>query len=165
VNIPASLSSSTRVRWRYTPWLLVLLVALAIMLAPLPPLAKSAALARHLAPPEEIQVSASQYQFSPSVIRANPGDRVTIELAAADVVHGLYVDGYDLEITADPGQIASLSFIVDKPGTFRLRCSVTCGPLHPFMMGKLVVGRNPLLWRGAGFAVLAALVGFWRFRR
>jgi heme/copper-type cytochrome/quinol oxidase subunit 2 len=165
VNIPASFSSSTRVTWRYTPWLLLALVALAVMLAPLPPPAKSATLTRRLAQASEVHVSASQYQFSPSVIRANPGDRITIELAAADVVHGLYVDGYDLEITADPGQTASLSFIADKPGTFRLRCSVTCGPLHPFMIGKLVIGRNPLLWRGAGFAVLAALVGFWRFRR
>jgi heme/copper-type cytochrome/quinol oxidase subunit 2 len=85
----------------------------------------------------------------------NPGDRVTIELQSTDVVHGLYVDGYQVAQTVDPGQTARLTFVADRAGTFRLRCSVTCGPLHPFMIGKLVVGSNALLWRAAGLALLA----------
>ena len=113
----------------------------------------------------DLRIAASQYEFSPGVISVNEGDKVTIELASTDVVHGLYLDGYDLEITADPGQSASLSFIADKSGTFRFRCSVTCGPLHPFMIGKLQVGNNTLLWRGMALAVLAAAVGLWRFRQ
>jgi heme/copper-type cytochrome/quinol oxidase subunit 2 len=90
----------------------------------------------------DLRIAASQYEFGPAVISVNQGDRVTIELVSTDVVHGLYLDGYDLEVTADPGQTASLSFIADKSGTFRFRCSVTCGPLHPFMIGKLKVGNN-----------------------
>jgi heme/copper-type cytochrome/quinol oxidase subunit 2 len=112
-----------------------------------------------------LRIEADQYDFKPAVIKVNPGDRVTIELASTDVVHGLYLDGYDLEITADPGQTATLSFIADKSGTFRFRCSETCGPLHPFMIGKLKVGNNTLLWRGIGLAILAALVGLWRVRQ
>jgi DNA-binding transcriptional LysR family regulator len=83
---------------------------------------------------------------------STPGDKVTIELVSTDVVHGLYVDGYDISVTADPGQPASLTFTADRPGTFRLRCSVTCGALHPFMVGKLQVGSNLLFWRGIGLA-------------
>ena len=78
--------------------------------------------------------------YSPSILHVNRGDRVTIELVSQDVVHGLSVDGYDLEISADPGQTALLAFTADRPGTFRLRCSVTCGSMHPFMIGKLQVG-------------------------
>ncbi len=81
------------------------------------------------------------------------------------MVHGLYLDGYDLEIRTDPGQISELSFTADKAGSFRFRCSVTCGDLHPFMIGKLQVGPNQLMWRGAGLAVLAALAGVLRFRQ
>jgi heme/copper-type cytochrome/quinol oxidase subunit 2 len=110
-------------------------------------------------------VDASSFAFSPAELRVNPGDQVTIELASSDVVHGLYLDGYNLQISADPGQTTELTFIADQAGSFRFRCSVTCGDLHPFMIGKLHVGPNLLLWRGAGLAILAALAGVWRFRQ
>ena len=100
-------------------------------------------------------VEAGDFAYSPAILTVNPGDKVTIELASTDVVHGLYVDGYGVSVTADPGQPATLSFIADRPGTFRLRCSVTCGALHPFMIGKLQVGSNLLLWRGIGLAFIS----------
>jgi cytochrome c oxidase subunit 2 len=103
------------------------------------------------------RIEASSYEFSPGVIRANPGDQVTIELTSMDVVHGLYLDGYGLEVDADPGQIEILTFTADRSGTFRFRCSVTCGDLHPFMIGKLHIGPNTLLWRGIGFGVISLI--------
>ncbi len=102
-------------------------------------------------------VRASSFAFSPAELRINPGDRVTIVLSAEDVVHGLYIDGYGLEVRAEPGQEAVLTFTADRPGTFRLRCSVTCGALHPFMIGKLHVGGS-LWWpRGLGLLLLGAV--------
>ena len=102
-------------------------------------------------------VEAGDFAYSPAILHVNPGDKVTIELVSTDVVHGLYVDGYDLSMAADPSQPVTLTFTADHPGTFRLRCSVTCGALHPFMTGKLQVGSNLLLWRGIGLAFLAFL--------
>ena len=102
-------------------------------------------------------VEAGDFAYSPAILHVNPGDRVTIELTSTDVVHGIYVDGYDVSVTADPGQPATLSFIADRPGVFRLRCSATCGALHPFMVGKLQVGSNLLLLRGVGLAFVALL--------
>jgi heme/copper-type cytochrome/quinol oxidase subunit 2 len=104
-----------------------------------------------------IHLNARSFAFSPAIVQVNPGDEVTIELTAADVAHGLYLDGYDLELMAEPGQTAVLTFTADKPGTFRFRCSVTCGALHPFMIGKLRVGTNTLLWRGMALALLVIL--------
>ena len=106
-----------------------------------------------------IQIEASSFDYNPSTITINPGDHITFELVATDVVHGLYLDGYDLNLTADPGQTARLTFTANKPGTFRFRCSVTCGPLHPFMIGKLNVGEDWLLWRAVGLVLLAAVAG------
>ena len=103
----------------------------------------------------QFRVEAGDFAYTPAVLQVNRGDKVTIELASTDVVHGLYVDGYGVSVTADPGQPASLTFIADHPGTFRLRCSVTCGALHPFMTGKFQVGPNLLLWRGFGLTFLA----------
>ncbi len=133
------------------------LVVLAFAFVPFP-IASAATTDRH------VRIEASSFQYTPEAITVNPGDHVTIDLAATDVVHGLYIDGYELNVTADPGQTASLSFVADRSGTFRFRCSVTCGALHPFMIGKLNVGSNELLWRGLGFAMLAAVAGVWLVR-
>ena len=137
--------------------MLIGLIALAIAFVQLPS-ASAAPTDRHF------HIEASSFQYTPEAITVNSGDHVTIDLAATDVVHGLYIDGYDLNVTADPGQTASLSFVADRAGTFRFRCSVTCGALHPFMIGKLNVGSNELLWRGIGFALLAAVAGVWLVR-
>jgi heme/copper-type cytochrome/quinol oxidase subunit 2 len=106
-----------------------------------------------------VRVEASSYQFDPGVVRVNRGDRVTLELVSTDVVHGLHIDGYNMELSADPGQLRSITFTADRSGSFRMRCSVSCGALHPFMIGKLVVGNNQLLWRGIGLAGLSVLAG------
>jgi heme/copper-type cytochrome/quinol oxidase subunit 2 len=111
------------------------------------------------------RVEASSFEYSPAELRVNQGDRVTIELLAMDVVHGLYLDGYDLNITADPGQTARLSFIADRPGTLRFRCSVTCGGLHPFMIGKIHVGQNWLFLKAIIASVFLASSGLWLLRR
>lgn len=121
--------------------------------------------AQTTAPTERtLHIEAGQYQFTPGTVAVNQWDRVTIELVATDVVHGLYLDGYDLELTADPGQTARLTFVATRPGTFRFRCSVSCGALHPFMIGKLRVGPNRMLWVGVGLALLAAGAGLGLFR-
>jgi plastocyanin len=107
-----------------------------------------------------IRVEAGGFAYAPAILRVNTGDQVTLEVVATDVVHGLYVDGYGVSVTAEPGQTARLTFTAARPGLFRLRCSVTCGPLHPFMIGKLYVGRSLAWWRG--LAVLSvALVAAW----
>lgn len=147
------MKAKRRNRWvRWVTWALLGAVGLVIALAPIPTQA---------ARPTErtIRVEASSFEYSPAVVSVRRGDRVTIELVSTDVVHGIYIDGYGVEVIADPGQTASLSFVANQVGTFRMRCSVTCGALHPFMIGKLKVGSNDLLWRAGGLAVLACLVG------
>ena len=108
-------------------------------------------------PPQErtFEIDARQYAYSPAELRVNTGDTVTLQLVSTDVVHGIYVDGYDISVEADPGQTATLTFTADKAGSFRFRCNVTCGAMHPFMIGKLTVGTNNWLYRSIGLAALA----------
>jgi heme/copper-type cytochrome/quinol oxidase subunit 2 len=103
------------------------------------------------------RIDARQFAYSPSELKVNPGDTVNIQLVSTDVAHGLYVDGYDLSIEADPGQTQTLSFVADKSGSFRFRCNITCGAMHPFMIGKLTVGANNWLFRSIGLAALAVV--------
>jgi heme/copper-type cytochrome/quinol oxidase subunit 2 len=146
----------------------VVAVVLAIMILVVPvPLTRRLTASWGLAAPQErhVRIEASQFQFAPSVVSVNPGDKVTIDLTSTDVVHGLYVDDYGVNITAEPGQTSRLTFVANKPGTFALRCANPCGPLHPFMVGKLNVGPNWLLWRAVGVAGTAAFAGFWMLRK
>jgi heme/copper-type cytochrome/quinol oxidase subunit 2 len=149
-------------RLRVSPrWIAIGLLALAIVWVPNP----IALAARTERAEKHFRIEASAYQYTPEAISVNPGDHVTIDLVSTDVVHGLYLDGYDLNVTADPGQTATLTFVADRSGSFRFRCSVTCGALHPFMIGKLNVGSNDLLWRAIGLGVLAVVAGVWVVRR
>lgn len=105
----------------------------------------------------EITVEGRMFDFSPNVIRVNKGDRVVINFAAMDVVHGLYVDGYGIETEAEPGVPTRVEFVADKAGKFRYRCSVSCGAMHPFMIGELIVGPNVPFWRAVGLTLVAAV--------
>jgi len=128
--------------------LLFVMAGLVVAFAPLP-----APLATHQK--RTLEIDARQYAYSPSELQVNQGDTVTIRLVSTDVVHGLYVDGYDISVEADPGQTAILTFTADEAGSFRFRCNVTCGAMHPFMIGKLTVGNNNWLYRSIGISVLA----------
>ena len=130
---------------------LVVVAALIVAFAPLPS-GRAAQPAAHT-----IRVQASQFSYSPSVIDVQQGDTVTLELVSQDVVHGLYVDGYGVSTQADPGQVRTLTFVASRPGSFRIRCSVTCGALHPFMIGRLNVGPDLTLLRSMGLAFVGVL--------
>jgi heme/copper-type cytochrome/quinol oxidase subunit 2 len=133
---------------RFIFLLLLVMAGLVVAFAPLP--------VRSIAPQERtFRIEARQFAYSPSELKVNTGDTITIQLVSTDVVHGLYMDGYDVSIEADPGQTKTLSFVADKPGSFRFRCNVTCGAMHPFMIGKLTVGTNSWLFRSLGLATLA----------
>lgn len=124
---------------------------------------------------KEFTIWARQFDFTPAVITVQQGDYVRINLKTADVAHGWYIDGYDVNIKVSGGETVSVEFVADKAGTFKTRCSVTCGPFHPFVAGKFVVRQSPniLPWLIiAGVAAVSAVsVGilasqlWWRNRR
>ncbi|OGQ79860.1 MAG: hypothetical protein A2289_21470 [Deltaproteobacteria bacterium RIFOXYA12_FULL_58_15] len=134
-------------------------------------------------PPQDRQilVRARQYAYDPPVIRANRGDRLFLKLVALDVVHGFFLEGYDLDVEITPQQNKfkvrhpsrhddwaeqeEVIVVVDKPGKFRFRCSHTCGSLHPFMSGELIVEPNHVLHAGLGAGgglFLGSVVIAWR---
>jgi cytochrome c oxidase subunit II len=113
-----------------------------------------------------LTLDARQFEFAPARVEVNQGDTVIITVRADDVVHGFYLDGYGLETRIQPGVNQEIKFVANRVGKFRYRCSVTCGPMHPFMIGELVVGPNTFFWRilaltfivavGAMFALLSS---------
>ena len=148
--------SDTQHARRTTQWIaggVTIALVLLTLLAPLP-----AALAVDAAPQERhVAISARSFAFEPGTVRVNRGDTVIVDLESTDVVHGLYVDGYGVSTQAEPGRPGQLTFVADRDGAFRFRCNVACGGLHPFMIGKLVVGPNLTWWRAIAATLITAV--------
>ncbi|MFQ5722951.1 MAG: hypothetical protein ACE5G6_00560 [Terriglobia bacterium] len=128
------------------------------------------------AAPQERQltITAHKYAFDPPVVEVNRGDRITLRLVAKDVTHGFYLEGYDLDAKARPEnntfwvrhpsvgseeyeEVEKLTFVADRTGKFRYRCSVTCGYMHPFMQGELIVRPNYLFSASVGLTLALGL--------
>jgi len=118
----------------------------------------------------EIRVVARSYAFEPPVIRARRGDSLRLRFASMDVVHGFYLEGHDLDVTIPPlsrrvlvsrgGRTETaeeIALVLERSGKFRFRCSKTCGAMHPFMQGELIVGPNHL-FVGSSIASIALFV-------
>jgi cytochrome c oxidase subunit 2 len=101
-----------------------------------------------------ITIVARRFQYTPNIVRVRRGDIITIRLMSEDVHHGFYLDGYELQTSALPGQDGVVRFVADKAGKFAFRCSVTCGAFHPYMIGYLKVEPDSR-FLGATAAVLA----------
>lgn len=114
----------------------------------------------------EIEIKARQYAYEPSKLHVNTGDTLKIRLASLDVVHGFFVEGHDIDAEIRPQQrtfllrhpssgedwqeVEELTFVAGKPGKYRFRCSHTCGTMHPFMQGEMIVAPNVPLHAGIG---------------
>lgn len=129
------------------------------------------------APPiqqREITIRARQYAYKPETIRVNKGDVVHLRLISEDVIHGFYLEGYDIDAEVQPlaskvilrrpsrpgesREVDEIVFTANHEGKFRYRCSHTCGYLHPFMLGEMIVAPNRLLPASQGMA-LGVLLG------
>lgn len=133
-------------------------LAVLVLLVPLPFSARPTT--------RDVTVVARQFAFDPPVLRVNRGDRVRLVVRAADVVHGFLVDGHGPEVRVEPGISQHMEFVAERTGKFRYRCSVTCGTLHPFMTGDLIVSPNLELVRALGLVLVvlaATLVVLRRF--
>lgn len=120
-----------------------------------------------------ITIAAHKYAYDPPVLRVNRGDRVHIRLVSKDVTHGFYLEGYDLDAKVRPEnptfwvrrpseqkeytEVEEISFIANHTGKFRYRCSITCGYMHPFMQGELIVSPNYLFSTSVGLSLALAV--------
>jgi len=121
-------------------------------------------------------IKAKQYAYEPSRIVVRQGDEVHLRLASGDVVHGFFMEGQGLDAFIYPGRLLfnlrrasvhadylpaeEMVFRAERCGKYRYRCSVTCGTLHPFMQGEMIVEPNYPFRAGMGAAAGILLAGF-----
>ena len=88
---------------------------------------------------KEFKITAKQFQFEPSTIEVNKGDRVKLIVTSVDVPHGFSIPEYGINERLNPGTPVTIEFKADKVGTFTAFCSVFCGSGHSGMKGRLIV--------------------------
>lgn len=83
----------------------------------------------------EATVVAKNFAFEPTEINAKVGDTLKLTLKNESGVHGLGIDG--LNVNLKNGETATI--VLDKAGTYDFYCSIMCGAGHDNMTGKIVV--------------------------
>ncbi len=109
-----------------------------------------------------VALEAKKYGYSPSRIVVGKGDTIIFKPTSLDATHGFLLDGYPLEfimrkgatflkyswkddsggLQSDWDRVSEVELVATKAGKFTFRCTQTCGNLHPFMTGELIVKPN-----------------------
>jgi len=90
-----------------------------------------------------VYMTAIRSHFNPEYIRVRQGDHVIIHITnieqARDATHGFGVSKYNVNLSLEPGEAQTVSFVADQAGVFPYYCTEFCSALHLEMTGYLLV--------------------------
>lgn len=90
-----------------------------------------------------IYMSAIRSHYVPDQITVKQGDVVHIHVTsleqAQDATHGFAIDGYNVNLSLEPGKTNNVTFVANRAGTFPFYCTEFCSALHLEMAGYLLV--------------------------
>jgi nitrous-oxide reductase len=91
----------------------------------------------------EIFMTAVRSHFTPEHVEIKKGDHVVWHITnierAKDGVHGFALPGYNINLSLEPGETATMEFDADQDGVFTYYCSEFCSALHLEMAGYFLV--------------------------
>ncbi len=90
-----------------------------------------------------VKMSAIRSHFNPEYIRVRQGDRVTLHVtnieSAREATHGFAIAKYNINLSLEPGEAQTVTFVANKAGVFPFYCTEFCSALHLEMTGYLLV--------------------------
>ena len=86
-----------------------------------------------------IRISASMFEFKPSIITLKKDVPVILELVSQDRHHGFTLPDFHTRADVTSGTVERLRFTPGKAGTFTFLCDVFCGDQHEEMSGTIRV--------------------------
>ncbi|MGH7675966.1 MAG: Sec-dependent nitrous-oxide reductase [Gemmatimonadales bacterium] len=91
----------------------------------------------------EVKMYAIRSYFSPAELDVQQGDSVIIHLTNGeqerDMLHGLGLAGYNINVVVDPGETKTIAFRATKPGVWPYYCTNFCSAMHQEMQGYFLV--------------------------
>jgi len=97
-----------------------------------------------------VRALGQQYSFTPQCILVPAATPLTIRAASADVIHGLLIEGTNVNVMLVPGYISVITARFEQPGEHLMPCQEFCSVGHEGMWGRVRVIDK------AAFADLAA---------
>ncbi|MBI4399544.1 cupredoxin domain-containing protein [Candidatus Micrarchaeota archaeon] len=88
---------------------------------------------------KEFNITAKQFEFIPSTITVNKGDKVRIRVKSIDVTHGFSIPGLNVNEQLGPNTTVIVEFTAFEVATYDFMCNVFCGSGHPGMKGQIIV--------------------------
>ncbi len=80
-----------------------------------------------------------QYSFTPQCVVVPSETPVILRATSADVVHGMLIEGTNINIMLVPGYVSELPIRFKAPGEHVMPCQEFCGIGHQGMWGKVKV--------------------------
>jgi nitrous-oxide reductase len=91
----------------------------------------------------EIWMTAVRSHYTPDRVEIKAGDRVIWHITnidtSFDATHGFSIPGYNINLSLEPGETATVEFDADQSGTFPFYCTEFCSALHLEMAGYFLV--------------------------
>ena len=91
----------------------------------------------------EIFMTAVRSHYTPDHVEVKAGDHVTWHITnidtSKDATHGFAVPGYNINLSLEPGETATMEFVADQDGVFPFYCTEFCSALHLEMAGYLLI--------------------------
>jgi cytochrome c oxidase subunit 2 len=86
-----------------------------------------------------VRAIGQQYSFTPSCILVPAETPMLLRATSADVVHGIMIQGTNINTMLVPGYISEQSMRFDKTGDYLMPCQEFCSFGHEGMWGKVRV--------------------------
>lgn len=74
-----------------------------------------------------------------SQIEVPAGTEITFHATSLDVIHGIMIEGTDINTMVIPGEVSKFRFTFNEPGTYLVICHEYCGTQHHVMYARIVV--------------------------
>jgi nitrous-oxide reductase len=93
-----------------------------------------------------VKMSVKRSEFGLRDFTVQEGDEVTITATniegTEDIVHGLVVPEYNINIALAPKDTREVTFTADEPGVYWIYCTYFCSALHLEMRSRMIVEPN-----------------------
>lgn len=86
-----------------------------------------------------VRAIGQQYSFTPDCILVPAQTPITLRATSADVVHGMFIQGTNINTMLVPGYISEQFMRFEQPGEHLMPCQEFCSFGHEGMWGKVKV--------------------------